>query len=132
MLFLLILSVKGKGSFMSHFDTVLLLLGAYIHHHYSIHSSYTLAMQMRLILGAGPITIEQFFTNLYGKLTAFALALSTFFFAWAAVLYGAAGTGNERAKQHAQAALYAALVGLALALLAGVVAGLVNAAASGQ
>ncbi len=85
-----------------------------------------------VILGATPITIDQFFNSLYGKLTAFALAISTFFFAWAALLYGASGTGNERAKQHAQAALYAALVGLALALLAGVVAGLIHAAASGQ
>lgn len=111
---------------MSHFDAILLLFGAFTQR---IHA---LSMHVGLILGANPITIDQFFNNLYGKLTAFALALSTFFFAWAAVLYGASGTGNERAKQHAQAALYAALVGLALALLAGVVAGLISAAAKGQ
>jgi hypothetical protein len=111
---------------MSHFNVVALVLGALMQHIH--HSSLTLP----LVLGDNPITIGQFFSSLYGKLTAFALALSTFFFAWAAVLYGASGTGNERAKQHAQAALYAALVGLALALLAGVVAGLINAAASGQ
>jgi len=93
---------------------------------------HALTLHTLLVLGDNPITIDQFFTSLYGKLTAFALALSTFFFGWAAVLYGASGTGNERAKQHAQTALYAALVGLALALLAGVVAGLINAAASGK
>jgi hypothetical protein len=38
-----------------------------------------------VILGANPITIDQFFNSLYGKLTAFALAISTFFFAWAAL-----------------------------------------------
>lgn len=111
---------------MSHFDAVLLLFGVFI------QRTHILSMQVRLVLGANPITIDQFFTSLYGKLTAFALALSTFFFAWAAVLYGASGTGNERAKQHAQAALYTALVGLALALLAGVVAGLISSAASGS
>lgn len=111
---------------MSHFHVVVLALGALMQH---IHST---SLTLPLVLGDNPMTIGQFFDSLYGKLTAFALALSTFFFAWAAVLYGASGTGNERAKQHAQAALYAALVGLALALLAGVVAGLINAAASGQ
>ena len=111
---------------MSHFDAVIVLLRALPPH------VYVLGTLARLVLGANPITIDQFFNNLYGKLTAFALALSTFFFAWAAVLYGASGTGNERAKQHAQTALYAALVGLALALLAGVVSGLVSAAANGK
>ncbi|HEU5376255.1 MAG TPA: hypothetical protein VFV38_12490 [Ktedonobacteraceae bacterium] len=111
---------------MSHFDAVLLLLRVFT------QRVDTLAAHALLVLGANPITIDQFFSNLYGKLTAFALALSTFFFAWAAILYGASGTGNERAKQHAQAALYAALVGLALALLAGVVSGLINAAATGK
>lgn len=111
---------------MSHFDTVLLTFGILMRY---MHAAIP---ALPLVLGDNPLTIGQFFTSLYGKLTAFALALSTFFFAWAAVLYGASGTGNERAKQHAQAALYAALVGLALALLAGVVAGLISAAASGQ
>lgn len=111
---------------MSHFDLVSALLGALIQH---VHAAM---LHMRLVLLASPITIDQFFNSLYGKLTAFALALSTFFFAWAAILYGASGTGNERAKQHAQAALYVALVGLALALLAGVIAGVINAAANGK
>ncbi len=78
------------------------------------------------------MTIQQFFTGLYGKLTAIALAVSTFFFAWAALLYSASGAGNERSKQHAQAALYAALLGLALALLAGLVSGLISDAAAGK
>lgn len=78
-------------------------------------------------------SIAGFFTNLYAQLAAFALAVSIFFFAWAAILYGASGTsGNERTKQHAIGALYAALTGLALALLAGTVAGIVNGAAAGQ
>lgn len=110
---------------MSHFHTLMAALGILAQH-------VPLANQQGLLLlGDDPLTIQKFFSSLYGKLTAFALALSTFFFAWAAILYGASGTGNERAKQHAQAALYAALVGLALALLAGVVAGLINDAASG-
>lgn len=80
----------------------------------------------------GDTSISDFFNGLYGKLTIFALAVATFFFAWAAILYMASGTGNERAKQHAQSALYAALVGLALALLAGTVAGIINSAALGH
>ncbi len=76
--------------------------------------------------------IAGFFHNLYGQLTLFALAFATFFFAWAAILYTASGSGNERAKQHAQSALYAALVGLALALLAGTVAGIISGSAKGQ
>ena len=108
---------------MSHFHMTLLAIGAFMQH------THAISRHVGLILGANPITIDQFFGNLYGKLTAFALALSTFFFAWAAILYGASGAGNERAKQHAQTALYAALIGLALALLAGVVAGLISSAA---
>ncbi len=77
--------------------------------------------------------ISGFFTNLYGQLTLFALAMATFFFAWAAILYTASGmTGNERTKTHAIGALYAALIGLALAILAGTVAGIINTAAAGQ
>lgn len=77
--------------------------------------------------------IAGFFSNLYTDLLVFALAMSTFFFAWAALLYGASGTsGNERTKQHAMSALYAALIGLALALLAGTVASIVSGAAAGQ
>jgi hypothetical protein len=77
--------------------------------------------------------IAGFFTNLYGQITLFALAFSTFFFAWAALLYGASGTsGDQRARAHAMGALYAALAGLALALLAGTVAGIISTAAKGQ
>lgn len=80
-----------------------------------------------LVLGS----ISQFFTNLETDVVAFALAASTFFFAWAAILYMTAGE-NQRRIDYAKTSLYAALTGLALALLAGTIAGLVNAAASGQ
>ncbi len=74
--------------------------------------------------------IVSFFNNLYRDLLFFSVSMSTFFFAWAALLYGASGTsGNERTKQHAMSALYAALIGLALALLAGTIAGIVDSAA---
>ena len=75
--------------------------------------------------------IATFFTNLYSKLTLFAFAMSVFFFAWAALLYMTAG-GNERGKTHALGALYAALGGLVLALLAKTIGGIVDAAAKGQ
>lgn len=82
-----------------------------------------------LVLGS----IAGFFTNLYGQLSLFAFAMATFFFAWGAMLYSASGTsGNERTRQYAMAALYAALVGLALALLAGTVASIISDAAKGQ
>lgn len=82
-----------------------------------------------LVLG----DIAGFFIHLYAQLILFALAMATFFFAWAAILYTASGmTGNERTKTHAIGALYAALVGLALAILAGTVAGIINTAAAGQ
>jgi TorA maturation chaperone TorD len=58
-------------------------------------------------------------------------AMATFFFAWAALLWMTSGN-NERNKAHAQGALYAALGGLALALLAQTISGLVNTAAQGQ
>ncbi len=76
-------------------------------------------------------SISQFFTNLEGDVVTFALAASTFFFAWAAILYMTAGE-NQRRIDFAKTSLYAALTGLALALLAGTIAGLVNAAAAGQ
>ena len=89
----------------------------------------TLFGQPLLVLAS----IQGFFDNLYGQLLLFALAMATFFFALAAILYIASGvTGNERTKLHAIGALYAALVGLALALLAGTVAGIINGAAKGQ
>ncbi len=80
-----------------------------------------------VILGS----ITGFFTNLYNDLTAFALAMATFFFAWAALLYMTANQ-NENHRVQARSALYVALGGLALAILAQSVASLVNGAAQGQ
>ncbi len=80
-----------------------------------------------LVLGS----ISGFFTNLYNDLTAFALAMATFFFAWAAILYMTANQ-NENHRVQARSALYVALGGLALAILAQTIAGLVNGAAAGQ
>jgi hypothetical protein len=76
-------------------------------------------------------SISNFFNNLEGDVVAFALAASTFFFAWAAILYMTSGE-NQRRIDYAKMSLYAALTGLALALLAGTIAGLVNSAAKGQ
>jgi hypothetical protein len=87
-----------------------------------------------LTLGHLPLvlaSISQFFANLQTDVVAFALAASTFFFAWAAILYMTAGE-NQRRIDYAKTSLYAALTGLALALLAGTIAGLVHAAAAGQ
>jgi predicted membrane channel-forming protein YqfA (hemolysin III family) len=80
-----------------------------------------------VILGS----ITGFFTNLYNDLTAFALAMATFFFAWAALLYMTANQ-NENHRVQARSALYMALGGLALAILAQSIASLVNGAAQGQ
>ena len=76
-------------------------------------------------------SITTFFNNLEGDVVTFALAASTFFFAWAAILYMTSGE-NQRRIDYAKMSLYAALTGLALALLAGTIAGLVNSAAKGQ
>lgn len=84
--------------------------------------------------GADPnaTSIGTFFDSLTGDLTVFALAMAGFFFALSALFYMAGGaTGNERTRQHAVSSLYAALAGLALALLAGSIALLVNNAATG-
>lgn len=78
-----------------------------------------------------PGSISGFFGNLYNDLTAFALAMATFFFAWAALLYMTANQ-NENHRVQARSALYIALSGLALAILAQTVAGLINSAALGQ
>lgn len=76
--------------------------------------------------------ISDFFTRLTTDLTVFALAMAGFFFALSALFYMASGaTGNERTRQHSISALYAALGGLALALLAGTIALLVNNAVTG-
>ena len=80
-----------------------------------------------IVLGS----VSGFFTNLYNDLTAFALAMATFFFAWAAILYMTANQ-NENHRVQARSALYVALSGLALAILAQTIAGLVNGAANGQ
>jgi hypothetical protein len=80
-----------------------------------------------IILGS----ISGFFSNLYNDLTAFALAMATFFFGWAALLYMTANQ-NENHRVQARSALYVALSGLALAILAQTIAGLVNGAAQGQ
>jgi hypothetical protein len=80
-----------------------------------------------IILGS----IAGFFTNLYNDLTLFALAMATFFFAWAALLYMTANQ-NENHRVQARSSLYVALGGLALAILAQTIAGLVNGAAQGQ
>ena len=76
-------------------------------------------------------SISNFFNNLEGDVVTLALAASTFFFAWAAILYMTSGE-NQRRIEFAKMSLYAALTGLALALLAGTIAGLVNGAAKGQ
>ena len=80
-----------------------------------------------IVLGS----ISGFFSNLYNDLTAFALAMATFFFAWAALLYMTANQ-NENHRVQARTALYVALSGLALAVLAQTIASLVNGAAQGQ
>ena len=74
---------------------------------------------------------QRLFGNLYNDLTAFAVAMATFFFGWAALLYMTANQ-NENHRVQARSALYVALSGLALAILAQTIAGLINGAAHGQ
>ncbi len=76
-------------------------------------------------------SIQGFFTNLYNDLTVFAFAMATFFFAWAALLMMPVGDAPNH-KEQARSKLYYALAGLALALLAQTISGLVNTAANGQ
>ena len=86
-------------------------------------------MAIPLVIGS----LSQFFTNLLNNgITPFALSAATFFFAWAAILYMSSGGTNRQRMEQAQGALYAALVGLSLALLAGTIAGIINTAANGQ
>ncbi len=80
-----------------------------------------------IVLGS----ISGFFSNLYNDLTAFALAMATFFFGWAALLHMTSNQ-NENHRVQARSALYVALSGLALAILAQTIAGLINTAAQGQ
>ena len=84
-------------------------------------------VNMLIVLGS----ISGFFSNLYNDLTAFALAMATFFFGWAALLYMTSNQ-NENHRVQARSALYVALSGLALAILAQTISGLVNTAAQGQ
>lgn len=108
---------------MSHFDSVLLFLRAKLASHVSTPFSLLLPLA----------SIGGFFDNLYGQLTLFAGAMTVFFFALAALFYGASVlTSSERARSHAIASIYGALIGLALVLLAGTVATIVSTAASGQ
>ncbi len=89
---------------------------------------------LRLIQPADPnaSSIGTFFDRLTTDLTVFALSMAGFFFSLSALFYMASGaTGNERTRTHAVSSLYAALVGLALALLAGSIAALVNSAVTG-
>ena len=82
-----------------------------------------------LVLGS----IAGFFNALNRDVIGFALAEAAFAFALSASFYILSGiTGNERHRQYAVSSLYAALAGLALALLSNTVAGLVSGAASGQ
>ena len=60
-----------------------------------------------IVLGS----ISGFFSNLYNDLTAFALAMATFFFGWAALLYMTSNQ-NENHRVQARSALYVALSGL--------------------
>ena len=85
------------------------------------------AVSTLIVLGS----ISGFFGNLYNDLTAFALAMATFFFGWAALLYMTANQ-NENHRVQARSALYVALSGLALAILAQTIASLINGAAQGQ
>jgi hypothetical protein len=105
----------------------LLLSALYAHAH-------QLPGSVRILWGAlvTLADITTFFTNLYSKLSVISVAIAVFFFAWAALLYMTSGAGNERNKAHALGALYAALGGLALALLAKTIGGIVETAAQGQ
>src|SRR5260370_10639806 len=78
-----------------------------------------------IVLGS----IAGFFTNLYNDLTVFALAMATFFFAWAALLYMSANQ-NENHRVQARSNLYIALGGLPLSILAHTIACLVHGAAT--
>ncbi|HEU5348594.1 MAG TPA: hypothetical protein VFU63_08275 [Ktedonobacterales bacterium] len=111
---------------MSHFDVVLLALATLIE-----QRAYRLSTALRLVLPLA--SVGGFFGNLYGQLTLFAGAMTVFFFALAALFYGASIImSSERARSHAIASIYGALIGLALALLAGTAAGIVSSAAHGQ
>ena len=113
---------------MSHFDGLLAWFGA------RFPWGTLLVRFLPFLVQADPNAagIGDFFTRLTSDLTVFALAMAAFFFALSALFYMAAGaTGNERTRSHAVNSLYAALAGLALALLAGTITLVVNNAATG-
>jgi cbb3-type cytochrome oxidase subunit 1 len=75
-------------------------------------------------------SLQTFFSNLTNDMFSFILTASIFALCWAAFLYMFAGE-NERRLQSVKFWLYAAMIGLAVALLAPTIAGLINAAAGG-
>ena len=103
------------------------LFAAALFHSAQVATLVKTAVNALIVLGS----ISVFFNNLYNDLTAFALAMATFFFAWAALLYMTANQ-NENHRVQARSALYIALSGLALAILAQTIASLINGAAKGQ
>lgn len=108
---------------MSHFTFVLAALMEKGVHRLSLLPRFLLSIA----------SIGGFFGNLYGQLTLFAGAMTVFFFALAALFYGASIImSSERARSHAISSIYGALIGLALTLLAGTAAGIVSGAATGQ
>jgi Type IV secretion system pilin len=82
------------------------------------------------VLAAGGTSIQAFFNNLTNDVFGFILTASIFALGWAAFLYMFAGE-NERRLQSAKFWLYAAMIGLAVALLGPTIAGLINTAAGG-
>lgn len=76
------------------------------------------------------MSIHLFFTNLTSDLIGFILSASIFCLGFAAFMYMFAGENENRIKA-AKAWLYAAGIGLAVALLAPIIAGAINTAAGG-
>jgi hypothetical protein len=104
-----------------------ILIATMLHHPTQLATLVKTIVNMLIVLGS----ISGFFSNLYNDLTAFAVAMATFFFGWAALLYMTANQ-NENHRVQARSALYVALSGLALAILAQTIASLINGAAQGQ
>lgn len=100
----------------------------------SVGLAYVLPILPQIPVAQDPnaVAIGDFFARLTGDLTVFSLAMAGFFFALSALFYMSSGlTGNERMRTHAIGCLYAALSGLALALMSGTFTMLINNAASG-
>jgi hypothetical protein len=102
-----------------------------------MHKLIPLAFTLRLV--PPPLhplvlaSISGFFNGLNRDVIGFALAEAAFAFALAGAFYIMSGiTGNERHRQYAATALYAALAGLAFAFLSNTIAQLVSNAAAGQ